>query len=291
MRHPEVVITKVVSTLRVMLFQSSQHAPRDEDHHAERDDYFRDAKTITRSVLTTLKTSHARILEARTMRRCLPLLLVVLTLAVAATSSRTDEKKPEQPAQPSAAPLAAGKNLPGAFHPFNVTGPRKSRYHCLVSETGLNSGVMILSRDLEATEPFKELLQRLDNAIDKNPNVKMSACCVYIPDELPEYTPEMFTDIQERKKQADLVDDKREELAEKIEDVAKGAMLKNVILALTHKNDLKAYALPDNAVYTIIIYHKYEVRAVLSLGKEMLTPDKVSEIIKLVGDKLGARRK
>ena len=56
------------------------------------------------------------------------------------------------------------------------------------------------------------------------------------------------------------MDDTREKLATAIEDVAKGVMLKHVILALTHKNDVKAYVLPETATYTIVIYHKYEVR-------------------------------
>jgi len=226
------------------------------------------------------------------MYRFLPLVLLAFSLSASAADPPADEKKKEDPPEKSSsAPLMAGKDLPGAFHPFNVTGSRKGHFHCPVSENGLNAGILVISRDLELTDPVKDLLQQLDNVVEKNPNVKMGVCWVYIPDELPEFTPEMFPDIMERKKQADKVDDKREELSAKIEEIAKQTMLKNVVLALTNKNDLKAYSLPDNATYTIVIYHKYEVQAVESLERDKLTAEKVSEIIKLIGDKLGARRK
>ncbi len=231
------------------------------------------------------------------MYRFLPLFLLALSLSARAADPPADEKKPETPPEKSSTPpLTPGKDMPGAFHPFNVTGARKDHYHCPISQTGLNSGILLLSRDLELTEPFKELLMRLDNAVEKNPNVKMSACCVFIPDELPEYTPEMFPGddmVKARKDQADKVDDKREELSARIKDLAQQTMLrdKNVVLALTNKNDLKAYSLADNAVYVVVLYRKYEILAVESLEKEKLTPEKVSEILKLIGDKLGARRK
>ncbi len=227
------------------------------------------------------------------MRRTLPFLAVVCcSLAGLAADPPAVEKKQEPvPEKTNSPPLAVGTDLPGTFHPFNVTGPRKGKFHCLVTTTGLNSGVMIVTRDLEATDSFKELLQRVDNAVEKNPNVKMLAFCVCIPDELPAFNPDMFPDILERKKQGDLVDDKREELSAKIEELARGTMLKHMVMALTHKSDLKAYGLAETAVYTVVIFHNYEVKAVESLEKEKLSPEKVNQIIQLIGDKLGARRK
>lgn len=230
--------------------------------------------------------------EIRTMRRFLPLLVIAFSLTAVASGPAADEKKKDEPTEKNSSPaLVVGKNLPGAFHPFNVTGPRKGNFHCLVSASGLNGGVMILCRDLEITEPLKDLLQRLDNAIEKNPNVRMSAFCVFLPADLPQFSPEQFPDLQERKKQGDVVDDKREALAAKVDEIARSAMLKHVVLALTHEKDVKDYALDKDAVFTIVIYHKYEIQAVWSFEKSQLTPEKVDEVLNLIATKLGARRK
>jgi hypothetical protein len=217
------------------------------------------------------------------MRCFLALVFALVTLAGLAADPPAPDKDGKAPGQEDKAPgkggkgpLAEGNNLPGPFHPFNVTGPRKGNFHCLVSEYDLEPVVMIVARDLELSEPFKDLLKQLDNAIAKNPAVRLRSFVVFLSDSLP--------DVVQN-------DDKREELAGKLEDAAKGLGLKHVVLCLDSKSDLEKYALDESAAVTVVLYHKLKVVAHESLSREDLTAAKVQEIMTKVADRLGAKRK
>jgi hypothetical protein len=217
------------------------------------------------------------------MRRSLSLVVALITLAGLAADPPAPDKGGQAPgkedkdkAKAGKGALAEGNNLPGPFHPFNATGPRKGNFHCLVSEYDLEPVVMIVARNLELSEPFKGLLQQLDNAIAKNPAVRLRGFVVFLRDDLP--------DVVQN-------DDKREELASKLEDAAKGLDLKHVVLCLDSKSDLEKYALDEGAAATVVLYHKLKVVAHESLSREELTTAKVQEIMTQVADRLGARRK
>jgi hypothetical protein len=61
-----------------------------------------------------------RLLESFTMCRCLWALLLVPMLVTG------DEKSPTYP--------EPGSDIPGPFHAYNVTGRKKDRFHCLITE-------------------------------------------------------------------------------------------------------------------------------------------------------------
>jgi hypothetical protein len=216
------------------------------------------------------------------MRRSLLVVLALFAVAVvAADPPEVKEKDKDNKApveKPRKASLTVGNDLPGVIHPYNVTGPRKGHFSCPVSANGLHPGVLILVRgepDAESA-PLKELLQKLDNAIEKNPNVRLGICMVFIPDDLKDVLAE---------------DDKRGEAATKVDDLAKATMLKHVVLALTHKEDLEAYGIQEKEGYIVVAYHKYQIRGMESLEKDKLTPEKVQSILTMLGEKLGATKK
>ncbi len=202
------------------------------------------------------------------MCRFLPSVLVGLGfLSVAA----------EPPAAPDApSSLKVGSNLPGPLHPYNVTGPRKGKFHSLIADYGTNPVVMIMSRDLEVGDPFKQLLQGLDQAIDKNPALRLGCFVVFLDGNLNSVVEE---------------DDKRDEAATKLEDQAKEAGLKNVVFTLDSKDALKNYGLEDQAAVTVVLYRKYRIEQTFSLTKDQLTEAKVKEILAAVATKLGAKKK
>ncbi len=175
--------------------------------------------------------------------------------------------------------LASGKDLPGPFHPYNVTGPRAGKYHCFLSQHGLNPMVLILIRDSEASDALKSLLQKLDAAIEKNPAVHLGVYAVFLPEELKD------KDIVEE-------DDLRDQLKEKLEDLAKQEPpLKHVVLALASRADLGRYALDDDAVVTVVLYRKYRIESLHALPKDKLTDEAVAKILSEVATKLGATKK
>src|SRR5690348_17310199 len=101
------------------------------------------------------------------MRRFLPLTAALCALAAVALGQPPAPK--DDKAKEAAGPLAPGQNLPGPFHPFNVTGPYADHFHCPVSDHNLDPGVLVFARDLVLSPPLRKLLSGLDAAIDKNP--------------------------------------------------------------------------------------------------------------------------
>jgi hypothetical protein len=198
-------------------------------------------------------------------------------------------------ADPPAAPKAdKGKqsdDLPGPFHPFCVTGPYiaklqeqtkdkekiDGRFHCPVCDHGFDPIVLLFIKDLTVSDPLKDLLVRLDAAVEKNPTVRLGVTAVFLTTELPN----VLTD-----------DDKREELAGKLRDLAGALKLKNVTLALDSKGDLEKYDVQRNEVaFTVILARGYHVVAREDIPRDLLTAEKVEQLLKQVAEKFGAKRK
>src|SRR5205085_10704865 len=96
-----------------------------------------------------------------------------------------------------------GSNIPGPFSPYNVTGKKRGHYHCLVSEYDLNPVVMVVVRGVEDKDGgLRQLLVKLDNLADKNPNTRLASFAVFVTGTVKDLARE---------------DDQREELARKAE--------------------------------------------------------------------------
>jgi hypothetical protein len=176
-------------------------------------------------------------------------------------------------------PLAVGKDLPGSFQPYNVTGPHKGRFHSTVSQHGLDPMVLVFARNLEFGDPLKALLSRLDEAIEKNPAARLAACAVFLSDDLPDV-------VGNSEKE----DDERERQAEKVALLGEGLKLKHVVLALDGRPDVEKYRLDDEAAVTVVLVNKLRVAAVHSLPADKLTEEKVKQILGEVAGKLGAKK-
>lgn len=187
----------------------------------------------------------------------------------------------------SETPLKVGSNLPGPFHPYNVTGPHKQHFHCLISEHGLDPMVMIFYKNVDFSDPLPELLKRLDAAIDKEPTTRLGAFIVFLPEDLPDVAGSNDKDQTTNSKN----DDARLELAQKIEAAASDNKLKHVVLCLDNKSDVAKYGLSEENLITVVLYAKLKVVAVHALPKSDFTEAAVEKIMADVDDKLGAKRK
>jgi hypothetical protein len=199
----------------------------------------------------------------------LPILAIVLATPAVSQSQKQDPKEKNRG-------LEKGKDLPGPFNPYNVTGPRAGRYHCLVTQTSLDPLVMIVVRDLDFTEGLQALEAQLDNRIDKNPNVRLSSFTVFLRDQLPNPNED---------------EDNRDDLAAKVTALAKAKDYKHIVLCLDTKQDLDNYRLDDNAWATVILVNKYKVVSVHTLMKTQLNAEMVAQLIGEVAEQLGAKRK
>lgn len=210
------------------------------------------------------------------MRRCLPLLLMFTTALAVAADPPPEAKDGKAPG------LAPGADLPGPFHPYNVTGANKGRYHCLVSEHGLDPLVIVFAHNLEAADPngpVMELLTQLDLLIEKNPKARLAAFGVSLTDSLPEV---VGTSLQS--------DEERKQVAGKLEALAGARSLKYVVLTLAGKADVEKYRLDEKADATVVLADKYRVVKAYSLKNDELKA-KLNEILAEVADKFGAKKK
>jgi hypothetical protein len=197
------------------------------------------------------------------MYRLLTGVLLLLPLTVTAADAPADTK----------GGLKENDNLPGVFMPYNVTGPYKGRYHCLISDYSLEPTVMLFVRDLEVSNPLKELLKQLDERIASNPAVRLHAFVVFVSSELPDVVTN---------------DDKRDEMAKKLEDLSNSLALKNVVFCLDSPKDVEKYVHGEDRA-TAILFRKYRVVSAYTLPKGD-EADTLAKILADVGAKLRAAK-
>ncbi len=198
-------------------------------------------------------------------------------------------------------PLVVGKNVPTTFHPYNVTArlaakeepgddedadvkikkvdyTTKGKFHCLVTEYDLDPVVLLFARNLEDNAAFRDLLGKLDGAIERNPGVRMRSFVVFVADDIANVVAE---------------DDKRVEAEKRIQKVADDLKLKNVVLTLASKSDVAKYALDDASALTGVVYKQLRIEGVHKVSRDKLDKadaDPVKAIMKDVAAKLKATR-
>jgi hypothetical protein len=176
--------------------------------------------------------------------------------------------KDKSPAERPKVKLAAGENVSANFHPYNVTAavaPKadpeedgggkkkiayttKGKFHCPITEYDLDPVVMLFARgNLDEAAGFRELLQKTDAAIERNPGVRLRSFVVFIADDIVN----VVTD-----------DDKREEAAKKIQKLADELKLRHVVLTLASKADVAPYPLDPGTALTAVLYKNLRIEAV-----------------------------
>ena len=95
----------------------------------------------------------------------------------------------------------------------------KGRYHSPISQFGLEPMVMLFTRETEFSDPLKDLLKQIDNAVEKNPAARLHPFLVVQADDLPE-----VIGVDPDPAVASKDDDKRIELATKLEGEANALM-------------------------------------------------------------------
>jgi hypothetical protein len=183
-------------------------------------------------------------------------LLVLSLLSLSAVSAvRADGPYP-----------APGSNIPGPFIVYNATGKYKGRFHCLVSQYGLNPVVMVIVRGAEVKEEgFKNLLVWIDRKVEKNPITRLASFAVFLPDKINDLGRD---------------DDEREKVETKLEDFKKDAKLQHLPLTLALPKQMEAWKLDPDKDVTVILYKEYRTVAVHNLTWEELKPpaDKSSDL-------------
>jgi hypothetical protein len=119
-----------------------------------------------------------------------------------------------------------GANIPGPFHPFNVTGEKAGKKNCLVCQNSGNPVAMVFAREITPTTTA--LLKKLDAATVANSKASMGSFVVFLNDE--------------------------EGAQKKLETMAKDAGLKELIVAMDNPAGPEKYKVAKEADVTVVLY-------------------------------------
>ena len=175
-----------------------------------------------------------------------------------------------------------GDDLPGPFHPFNVTGKRAGDFHDVLSEQGLDPVVIVLVRNWDFSKkvddqvPLVPLLQGLDQIVGKNAKVRIAVAAVFLNDDLKDVVKN---------------DDLRKKYAEKVETFKTDAKLNNIVLGLDNADGPKGYVLNADAEVTVLVCNRLKVVANYAFRKDRLENENAAAIVAAVKEKLGGGKK
>jgi hypothetical protein len=199
------------------------------------------------------------------MRQFLVLALLIPLPSLA--SGRQDEKEPPKDT------IAVGKDLPAPLNPFNITGASKRRFHDPIGPHGLDPFVLFFTNDTEFSDDLKKALQSVDTVIEKNPASRIGSCAVF-------FSPTVTSVLTD--------DDAREELAIKLDSLAKDLMLKHVILAIDSPDNVPKYKAFTTGTRALFL-HKLRVQGIF--GGDKLPPEETGKLLAAIAEKAGAKRK
>ncbi|MCS6866396.1 MAG: hypothetical protein RMJ56_15475 [Gemmataceae bacterium] len=149
----------------------------------------------------------------------------------------------------------AGDKVPGAFHPYNVTGEDAGQCACLYCKAGDSPVVMIFARSSDDPR-IQQLLKAIDAETVKNAKAEMHSFAIFMGN--------------------------KDQLIPQLKEVAQKAELKATILAIEDKEDPipAKYNLNPQADVTVILYVDRIVKANYCFAKGKLTDNDIAAIVK-----------
>ncbi|MBY0457489.1 MAG: hypothetical protein K2V38_09150 [Gemmataceae bacterium] len=148
-----------------------------------------------------------------------------------------------------------GAKVPGAFHPYNVTGDDAGKTACLFCKAGDSPVVMVFGRTADDAMLHK-LLAAVDAETVKHAKAEMYSFGIFQGDKAT--------------------------LEPQLKEAAKKAALKSLVLAIEDKEDPipEKYNLSKDADVTVILYVDRVVKANYSFAKGKLTDKDIEAVVK-----------
>lgn len=144
-----------------------------------------------------------------------------------------------------------GDDVPGAFHPLNVTGEEKGKKACLYCANGANPVAVVFAR--EASPAVAKLLKQLDAATVKNGAAQMGSFAV-------------FCSVKDG-------------LDKQLEKLAADQKLEKLVLAIDAPAGPEGYGISKDAEVTVLLYTSFQVKANHSFRKGELNDAAIAKIV------------
>ena len=126
-----------------------------------------------------------------------------------------------------------GQEVPGPFHPMNVTGEQAGKKACLYCSNGGNPVAVVFARSVNPE--VAALLKKLDDATEKNGKAAMGSYAVFCSD--------------------------KEGLDTQLKELASKQGLKKLVLSIDNPAGPKSYEIAKDADVTVLLYNEFTVRA------------------------------
>lgn len=145
----------------------------------------------------------------------------------------------------------SGEEVPGPFHPLNVTGENAGRKACLYCSNGVNPVAVVFAR--EATPEVAKLLKQLDDATVKNSGASMGSYAVFCSD--------------------------KDGLDKALTKLAADQKLTKLILAIDNPAGPKEYNISKEAEVTVLLYNDLKVKANHAFRKGELNDAAITKVV------------
>jgi hypothetical protein len=144
-----------------------------------------------------------------------------------------------------------GQQVPGPFHPLNVTGESAGEKACLYCKNGTNPVAMIFAR--EVSDGLTSLIKKIDECTAKNKDAKMGSFVVFLSDS--------------------------EDLAKQLKALADKEGIRNTVLSIDNAAGPQAYKVAKDADVTVVLYRDHVVKANHAFARGQLNDDQVTQIV------------
>lgn len=144
-----------------------------------------------------------------------------------------------------------GKEVPGPFHPLNVTGESAGKKACLYCANGGNPVAVVFAR--EATPAVAKLLKQLDEATIKNGKAEMGSYAVFCSD--------------------------KDGLDKALTKLAEEQKLTKLILSIDNPAGPKSYDISKDAEVTVLLYTSFEVKSNHAFRKGELNDAAITKVV------------
>ena len=148
-----------------------------------------------------------------------------------------------------------GEEIPGPYHPMNVTGPYAGQKKCLYCKLGPSPVAVVFAR--EVTPQVADLLKKLDDATAKNQKKEMGSYAVFCSDDA--------------------------KISDQIKELAAKQKIEAMPIAMDKSDGAEEYLITKDAAVTVLLYRDFTVRSNFAFRKGEMKDSDVTKIIADVG--------